>query len=157
MQAKFSMEFTLAIVAIERQAGLGEFTTDMLNRTDVRAMMGKVDYAAYDAAGDGYTNVTTLIDVMLQDGQVFSGRADHARGSTKVARWTSRTSPENFVGCAAYCRHPHDRITAIEIHGSGHWTKLETADITWSMLWYLSNKGSLAAIINGARPFRRSL
>ena len=73
MQAKFSMEFTLAIVAIERQAGLGEFTTDMLNRADVRGMMGKVDYAAYDAAGDGYTNVTTLIDVMLQDGAGFLG------------------------------------------------------------------------------------
>ncbi len=126
MQAKFSMEFTLAIVAIERQAGLGEFTTDMLNRTDVRAMMGKVDYAAYDAAGDGYTNVTTLIDVMLQDGQVFSGRADHARGSTKAPMDFEEVAIK-FRGCAAYCHHPQDQITAIESMARSL-DQLETAD-----------------------------
>ena len=113
MQAKFSMEFTLAIVTIERQAGLGEFTTAMLNRADVRAMMGKVDYTSYDVADDGYTNVTTLIDVTLQDGKTLSGRADHARGSS--------TSPMDFDevagkfrGCAAYGHHPEERSASIE-------------------------------------------
>ena len=113
MQAKFSMEFTLAIVAIERQAGLGEFTTDMLNRADVRGLMGKVDYTAYDATGEGYTNVTTLIDVMMQDGEVFSSRTDHAHGSTK-SPMDFEDVARKFRGCAAYCHHPQERITAIE-------------------------------------------
>lgn len=113
MQAKFSMEFTLAIVALDRRAGLGEFTTEMLNRPDVRAMMGNVDYTAYDAAGDGYTNVTTLIDVTLQDGRILSGRADHARGSTK-APMNFDDVARKFRECATYCRHPDDSIAIIE-------------------------------------------
>jgi 2-methylcitrate dehydratase PrpD len=113
MQAKFSMEFTLAIVAIERQAGLGEFTTEMLNRPDVRAMMGKVEYTAYDVADDGYTNVTTLIDVTLENGQILSGRADHARGSSRAPMDFDEVA-RKFRGCATYSCHPADRIASIE-------------------------------------------
>jgi 2-methylcitrate dehydratase PrpD len=113
MQAKFSMEFTLSIIALEGQAGLAEFTTDNLNRADVRAMMNKVDYTAYDDGEDGYTNVTTLIDITLNDGRVVSGRADHARGSTKSPMSFDDVAAK-FRQCAAYCGHPADRVAAIE-------------------------------------------
>ena len=126
MQAKFSMEFTLAIVALDRRAGLGEFTTQMLNRADVRAMMQRVDYAAYETAGDGYTNVTTLIDVSLHDGRVISGRADHARGSTKSPMSFDEVA-QKFRECAAYCRHPEDKTATIESMVSGL-EGLETMD-----------------------------
>jgi 2-methylcitrate dehydratase PrpD len=114
MQAKFSMEFTLAIVALDRRAGLGEFTTATLNRSDVREMMRKVDYIAYEIAGEGYTNVTTLIDVVLQGGQSLSGRADHARGSTKSPMGFDEVA-EKFRSCAAYSGHPEDRVANIEM------------------------------------------
>lgn len=113
MQAKFSMEFTLAIIAVERRAGLGEFTTAMLNRADIRAMMRNVAYTAYDRVDEGYTNVTTLIDVSLQDGQMLSGRADHARGSMKSPMDFDEVATK-FRECAAYSGHPDDSIAAIE-------------------------------------------
>lgn len=112
MQAKFSMEFTLSIIALDGKAGLSEFTTDNLNRTDVQNMMRKVVYTAYDAE-DGYTNVTTLIEVTLDDGTVLSGRADHARGSTRAPMSFDDVSAK-FRQCATYCRHPQDKISAIE-------------------------------------------
>ena len=112
-QAKFSMEFTLAVVAITRQAGLAEFTTDMLNRTDVRDIMAKVDYTAYDPPDDTYTNVTTLIDVLLQDGQVLSGSANYAVGSTSSPMSFDEVI-EKFRGCAAYGRWPKEKIAEIE-------------------------------------------
>ena len=112
MQAKFSMEFTLAIIALERQAGLGEFTTDTLNRPDVRDMMGKIDYGAYPDAGTDYTNVTTLIDVTLSDGRILSGRADHARGSTK-APMSFDDVAQKFRQCATYAGHPQTRSEAL--------------------------------------------
>ena len=112
-QAKFSMEFTLAVVAITRQAGLAEFTTGMLNRTDVRDIMAKVDYTAYDPPDDTYTNVTTLIDVLLQDGQVLSGSANYAVGSTSSPMSFDEVV-EKFRGCAAYGRWPKEKIAEIE-------------------------------------------
>lgn len=126
MQAKFSMEFTLAIVAVDRRAGLGEFTTQMLNRADIRAMMQRVDYTSYETAGDGYTNVTTLIDVSLQDGRVISGRADHARGSTKSPMSFGEVA-QKFRECAAYCRYPEEKTATIESMVSGL-EGLETMD-----------------------------
>src|SRR5687768_11193465 len=38
LQAKFSMEFCMAILLIERRAGLAEFTDKVVNRSDVRRM-----------------------------------------------------------------------------------------------------------------------
>ena len=37
LQAKFSMEFCMAILLLERKAGLEEFTDEVVNRTDVNA------------------------------------------------------------------------------------------------------------------------
>ncbi|HXF80301.1 MAG TPA: MmgE/PrpD family protein, partial [Usitatibacter sp.] len=39
LQAKFSMEFCMAILILERKAGLEEFTDDVVNRPDVQAMI----------------------------------------------------------------------------------------------------------------------
>jgi len=85
----------------------------MLNRTDVRAIMERVDYTAYDLPDDTYTNVTTLIDVLLQDGQVLSGSANYAVGSTNSPMGLDEVV-EKFRGCAAYGRWPKERIAEIE-------------------------------------------
>lgn len=113
MQAKFSMEFTLSIIALDGQAGLAEFTTANLNRADVREMMNKVDYTAYRDGEAGYTNVTTLIDITLEDGSVVSGRADHARGSTKSPMSLEDVAAK-FRQCAAYGGHPTEKVVALE-------------------------------------------
>ena len=113
MQAKFSMEFTLSIIALDGQAGLAEFTTDNLNRADVREMMNKVDYTAYRDGEDGYTNVTTLIDITLDDGSVVSGRTDHARGSTK-SPMSFEDVAAKFQQCAAFGGHPAEKAAILE-------------------------------------------
>jgi 2-methylcitrate dehydratase PrpD len=120
-QAKFSMEFTLAIIALERQAGLGEFTADTLNRPDVRDMMGKINYSAYPDSGNDYTNVTTLIDITLSDGRTLSGRADHARGSTK-APMSFDDVAKKFWQCATYAGHPQKWSEALlrDVSGLDH-------------------------------------
>src|ERR1700682_3539813 len=41
LQAKFSMEFCMAILLIERKAGLEQFTDEVVNRADVQAMTGR--------------------------------------------------------------------------------------------------------------------
>ena len=112
MQAKFSMQFTLSIIALDGQAGLAEFSNEDVDRSDVREMMNKVDYTAYNVADADYTNVTTLIDVTLNDGQVVSGRADYARGSTK-APMAFNDVADKFRQCATYCRHPPKQISAL--------------------------------------------
>ncbi|MDB5942429.1 MAG: hypothetical protein JWQ13_1995, partial [Ramlibacter sp.] len=43
-QAKFSMEFCMAILLLDGRAGLGEFTDAVVHRADVKAMIEKVDF-----------------------------------------------------------------------------------------------------------------
>ena len=113
MQAKFSMEFTLAVIARDRRAGLADFTTGVLNRPDIRAMMERVDYGWYDEPGDGFTNVTTLVDVALSDGRRLSGRADHAKGST-ASPMDFAAVADKFRQCAVYGNVSADRAATIE-------------------------------------------
>jgi len=111
LQAKFSMEFCLAIVAVARRVGLSEFTDAVVTRADVRDMMGRVDYAPYRETRPDYGNVTTLLEVTLTDGRIIEARADHARGSTTSPMGYDETA-EKFLGCADYAGWPGGRARA---------------------------------------------
>ena len=82
LQAKFSMEFCMAILLLDGRAGLAEFTDEAVEREDVKAMIEKVDFVIDDEAETaGYHLMTTLIDIELADGRKISGRADFGKGS----------------------------------------------------------------------------
>jgi 2-methylcitrate dehydratase PrpD len=82
LQAKFSMQFCMAILLLARKAGLAEFTDTVVNRADVKAMIEKIDYGVHpEAEAAGYEKMTTIIDIELTDGRKISGRADFGKGS----------------------------------------------------------------------------
>lgn len=82
LQAKFSMEFCMAILLIAGRAGLAEFTDEVVNRADVKAMIERVDFVVdEEAEAAGYDKMTTLIEVALKDGRKLKGRADFGKGS----------------------------------------------------------------------------
>jgi 2-methylcitrate dehydratase PrpD len=102
LQAKFSMEFCMAILLIERRAGLAEFTDAVVNRPDVQEMIRKVDFVVDDAAERaGYQKMTTLIDITLTDGRKISGRADFGKGSPADPMSYEEVA-DKFRECAAY-------------------------------------------------------
>ncbi len=85
LQAKFSMEFCMAILLLDGRAGLNEFTDAAVEREDVKAMIEKVDFVVDDVAeAAGYHLMTTLIDIDLADGRKISGRADFGKGSPAI-------------------------------------------------------------------------
>lgn len=82
LQAKFSMEFCMAILLLDGRAGLSEFTDAAVERDDVKAMIEKVDFVVDEVAeAAGYHLMTTLIEIELVDGRKISGRADFGKGS----------------------------------------------------------------------------
>ncbi len=82
LQAKFSMEFCMAILLLDRCAGLREFTDESVHRDDVQEMIEKIDFVVDDEAERaGYHKMTTIIDITLIDGRTISGRADFGKGS----------------------------------------------------------------------------
>lgn len=82
LQAKFSMEFCMAILLLDRRAGLNEFTDATVHRKDVQAMIAKVDFGVHpEAEAAGYDKMTTIIEIALKDGRVIRGQADFGKGS----------------------------------------------------------------------------
>jgi 2-methylcitrate dehydratase PrpD len=102
LQAKFSMEFCMAILLLERRAGLEQFTDDVVNRDDVQAMIRKVDFGVHpDAEAAGFDKMTTIIEIGLDDGRVVRGSADFGKGSPANPMSDDELS-EKFRLCAAW-------------------------------------------------------
>jgi 2-methylcitrate dehydratase PrpD len=104
LQAKFSMEFCMAILLLEGKAGLHEFTDEVVNRADVKAMIEKVDFVVDDIAEKaGYDKMTTIIDIDLADGRRVSGRADFGKGSPSNPMSFAEVATK-FHECASFAK-----------------------------------------------------
>ena len=82
LQAKFSMEFCMAILLLDRKAGLEQFTDEVVNRPDVQDMIRRVEFGVHpEAEAAGFDKMTTIIEIELTDGGVIEGSADFGKGS----------------------------------------------------------------------------
>src|ERR1043166_3839322 len=82
LQAKFSMEFCMAILLLERKAGLAQFTDEVVNRPDVQELLRKIDFGVHpEAEAAGFDKMTTIIEIELVDGKTSKRRADFGKGS----------------------------------------------------------------------------
>lgn len=106
LQAKFSMEFCMAILLLERRAGLNEFTDEVVLRPDVQAMIEKIDFVVdKEAEAAGYHKMTTLIDIELASGRTIQGRADFGKGSPAMPM-TYNEVADKFRENAEFARFP---------------------------------------------------
>ncbi len=113
LQAKFSMEFCIAILLVEGKAGLGEFTDAVVNRADVQQMIERVRfYTDPEAEKAGYDKMTTILKIHLRDGRVIAGRADFGKGSPANPMSYDEVA-EKFRGCADFAQWPTARADKI--------------------------------------------
>src|ERR1700680_1810101 len=102
LEAKFSMEFCMAILLLERKAGLGEFSDKVVQRADVQEMIRKINfYVDPQAETAGFDKMTSILKIRLKDGRVIAGRADFAKGSP-ANPMTFEEAATKFRGCAEY-------------------------------------------------------
>jgi 2-methylcitrate dehydratase PrpD len=113
LQAKFSMEFCMAILLLDGRAGLGEFIDEVVLRPDVQAMIEKIDFVVDDEAERaGYHKMTTIIDVEFEDGSTISGRADFGKGSPANPMSYDEVA-DKFHECAAFARWSRERADSV--------------------------------------------
>jgi 2-methylcitrate dehydratase PrpD len=122
LEAKFSMEFCMAILLLRGKAGLGEFKDNVVQAADVQEMIGRVNfYVDPEAESAGFDKMTSLLKIHLKDGRVITGRADFAKGSP-VNPMSFEEAAAKFKGCAEFAEWPKDKteklityIKALEI------------------------------------------
>jgi len=106
LQAKFSMEFCMAVLLLYGKAGLTEFTDEVVNRPEVQQMIARVKFGVDPVAeAAGYNQMTTILRVHLKDGRVVGGRADFAKGSPAIPISFDEVTAK-FLDCAAFAKWP---------------------------------------------------
>ena len=113
LQAKFSMEFCMAVLLLGRPGGLADFTDEVVARGDVKAMIEKVDFGVHPKAeAAGYDKMTTIIEIALKDGRTIEGEADFGKGSPANPMSYDEVA-DKFRGCADYAGLASDKAKQV--------------------------------------------
>jgi 2-methylcitrate dehydratase PrpD len=113
LEAKFSMEFCMAILLLERKAGLAQFSNSVVQRPDVKQMIEKVRYYVDpEAEAAGYDKMTSLLKITLKNGKVLSGRANFGKGSPANPMSFDEAAVK-FRGCAEYVGWPVEKTNGV--------------------------------------------
>jgi len=113
LEAKFSMEFCMSILILDRKAGLQEFTDSVVGRADVQTLLQRVNFVVDpESEKTGLNKMTSLIAVHLKDGRKISGRADFAKGHPSNPMSYDETA-DKFRGSAEFAKWPRGKIDSI--------------------------------------------
>jgi 2-methylcitrate dehydratase PrpD len=113
LEAKFSMEFCLAILLLERKAGLGQFSDKVVQRSDVQEMIRRINfYVDPEAENAGFDKMTSILKVHLRDGRMITGRAEFAKGSPANPMSFDEAATK-FRGCAGFAEWPKAKTEQI--------------------------------------------
>jgi len=102
LEAKFSMEYCVAVALVDGVVGLAQFEEAAVGREEVAALMERVTFEVdprAEAAGPG--RMATFLTVELADGAVLESREDFPRG-TPARPLAYADLARKFAGCAAY-------------------------------------------------------
>jgi 2-methylcitrate dehydratase PrpD len=113
LQAKFSMEFCLAILLLERRAGVAQFTDETVKRPDVQEWIKRVNfYVDPEAEAAGFDKMTSIIKIHLKNGKIISGQAFMAKGSPSNPMTYEETA-DKFRGGAEFAKWPTQKAERI--------------------------------------------
>jgi 2-methylcitrate dehydratase PrpD len=113
LQAKFSMEFGVAILLLGRRAGLAEYVDAVVARPDVQEMIRKINfYVDPEAEQAGFDKMTSILKVHMKDGSVASGRAQFAKGSPANPMSYDEVA-DKFRDCARFAQWPSQNAEAV--------------------------------------------
>jgi 2-methylcitrate dehydratase PrpD len=114
LEAKFSKEFAVSILLLERKAGLSHFTDAVVQRPDVQDMIRRVKFYVdpqfnkRDGHGDSLQSLPTegsIIKIHMKVGRILSGRTESAKGSPENPM-TYEEVADKFRGTAEFAKWP---------------------------------------------------
>lgn len=111
LQAKFSMEFCMSILLLERRSvGLSHFTDAVVQRADVQDLISRVSFHAAPASAAGAGNKS--LQILLKSGKVLTGNVGFAKGSPENPMTYDEVA-EKFKGNAEFAKWPAQKAASV--------------------------------------------
>jgi 2-methylcitrate dehydratase PrpD len=104
LQAKFSLEFCLAALLVDRECGLNQFHDEYVNRPDIQSAIQLIDYTSFtpeEEKSNQHTIVTSFVSIVLKNGLSYSVRKDFGKGN-KANPMSVAEIAEKFRECSEY-------------------------------------------------------
>jgi 2-methylcitrate dehydratase PrpD len=95
LEAKFSLEFAVACLVINRRCGLDDFSQEMVMREDIRALYSKINPDPVEGL-EGHT--PTEVTIILKDGTELHSATTMPKGS-KPAPFSNEEYWQKFADC----------------------------------------------------------
>ena len=108
LEGKFSMEFCLSILLLERKATLSEFTDAVVQSPDVQKMIRRINYYVSPEAENKMGS--NVLKITMKDGRVFNDRGRLAKGSPENPMTYDEVA-EKFRGCAEFAKWPANKTS----------------------------------------------
>ena len=121
LQAKFSMEFSMAILLLEGKAGLDQFTDAVVQRPDVQEMVRRVnfyvdpEYNKRAKNGESLQAVlveSSILKIHMKDGRVLTSHTGFAKGSPENPM-TYEEVAQKFLGNAEFAKWPAQKAKQV--------------------------------------------
>lgn len=100
-EGRFSVEYTLAVAAIDRDAGPTQYTTERVADEAVQRLSRAVTVVVDDELPTGYALFPAIVTVNTVDGRSFTLRRDLAQGDPSLP-FGADDIVRKFRGCAAF-------------------------------------------------------
>ncbi len=101
LEAKFSMEFCMAILLLRRRAGLEELTDEVVLSPDVQKLIPRVRFEVDpEAEAAGYDNMASIVRIVLKDGRVLEERCSYSKGQPQNPMTLDELT-EKFASCVS--------------------------------------------------------
>jgi 2-methylcitrate dehydratase PrpD len=82
LQAKFSMQYGVAIAVLDRAAGLAQFTNERVVQSDIQALQRRVRVEVDERAESaGFDQMYSIVSIHMKDESVLERQASFAKGS----------------------------------------------------------------------------
>jgi 2-methylcitrate dehydratase PrpD len=102
LEAKFCVPFLLGVIAVERKAGIHEFTDEYVSSAPIQAMMTKVS-TVFDPKIEamGFDKIRSVVEVDLLDGRTLTQPSDERYRGSPAWPFTQAELHQRFADCAS--------------------------------------------------------
>jgi len=114
LEAKFSLQYCIAIALIDGEVSLQQFSEQKVKNTKVQELAGKVEYIHPPELGAGLDDLGGKLEVRLQDGRSYSQETRIAKGNPRNPL-TQDEVEKKYADCVRSFLSSEDRNRSLEL------------------------------------------